>query len=427
MPDTAGSRETTGDPRFLFLSELLGRPVTAPDGTRVGRLSDLVAATGEPYPPIESLVMKGATGLRQVPWSAVERLGEEAIVLRAGAEALPLPAAPGPDRMPLAGDLLDRQIVDVHDAKVVRVNDLHFLEVKGQLRIAHVDVGFRGLVRRLGWQPFVDGLVSAVSKEARYLKSDQLVGWKLVQPLDRSAGKLRLEVARRMLATIHPADLAEILEDLDRDKRTVLLQRLDVETAADALEEVEPELSAQLLEEVPAAHAADILEEMQPDEAADVLSELAGDSRDEMLAAMERPDAKEVQELLAYPPDSAGGLMTPDRLQLGPAQTVADAIAELRRRADELPFVYEIFVADEKGRLVGVCTLRDLLLNEASTALAALMREPAATVRLDARLRDVAGLASKYNLVTVPVVDPQGVVNGMVTVDDILAGVLDAR
>src|SRR6266704_3541419 len=186
MPDTAGARETTGDPRFLFLSELLGRPVTTPDGTRVGRLADLIAATGEPYPPIESLVMKGATGLRQLPWSSVERLDEDAIVLRADAEALPPSEAPGPDRMPLAGDLLDRQIVDVHDAKVVRVNDLHFLEVKGQLRIAHVDVGFRGLVRRLGWQRLVDGLVSAVSKEARYLKSDQLVGWKLVQPLDRS-------------------------------------------------------------------------------------------------------------------------------------------------------------------------------------------------------------------------------------------------
>jgi magnesium transporter len=427
MPETAGASESFGDPRFIFLSELLGRPVTTPDGARLGRLTDLVAATGEHYPPIESLVMKGATGRRQVPWSSVERLGEDAIVLKAGAESLPQPENPGPDRMPLAGDLLDRQIVDVHDAKVVRVNDLHFLEVKGQLRIAHVDVGFRGLVRRLGWQPLVDGLVSVISKEARYLKSDQLVGWKLVQPLDRSPGKLRLEVAQRMLATLHPADLAEILEDLDRDQRTVLLQRLDVETAADALEEVKPELSAQLLEEVSAAHAADILEEMQPDEAADVLSELGGEAREEMLAAMERPEAREVQELLAYPPDSAGGLMTPDRLQLSPTQTVADAIAELRRRVDELPFVYEIFVADEKGRLVGVCTLRDLVLNEPATPLGTLMREPPATVRLEARLRDVAAEAAKYRAMSVPVLDEAGLLQGMVTVDDLLTEVIDGR
>jgi magnesium transporter len=427
MPETAGASESFGDPRFVFLSELLGRPVTAADGSRLGRLTDLVAATGEPYPPIESLMMKGATGRRQVPWSAVERLGEDAIVLKAGTETFAPPETHGSDRMPLAGDLLDRQIVDVHDAKVVRVNDLHFLEVKGQLRIAHVDVGFRGLVRRLGWQPLVDGLVSAFSKEARYLKSDQLVGWKLVQPLDRSPGKLRLEVAQRLLATLHPADLAEILEDLDRDQRTVLLQRLDVETAADALEEVKPELSAQLLEEVSAAHAADILEEMQPDEAADVLSELRGEAREEMLAAMERPEAREVQELLAHPPDSAGGLMTPDRLQLMPTQTVADAIAELRRRADELPFVYELFVADEKGRLVGVCTLRDLLLNDAGAALGTLMREPPATVRIDARLRDVAAEAAKYRAMSVPVLDEAGLLQGMVTVDDLLTEVIDGR
>ena len=212
---------------------------------------------------------------------------------------------------------------------------------------------------------------------APYLKADQLVSWKLVQPLDQSAGKVRLEVAQRLLATLHPADLAEIMEDLDRDQRTVLLERLDVETAADALEEASPELAAQLLEEVAPEKAADILEEMAPDEAADVLSDLPGDTRDEVLAAMERPEAREVEALLAYPQDSAGGLMTPDRLQLAPERTVADAIAELRRRDEELPLVYEIFVADAGGRLLGICTLRDLVLHEPATRLGAIMREAA--------------------------------------------------
>jgi magnesium transporter len=142
---------------------------------------------------------------------------------------------------------------------------------------------------------------------------------------------------------------------------------------------------------------------------------------------MVRPEAEEVQELLAFPPDSAGGHMTPDRLQLAPTQTVADAIAELRRRADELPFVYEIFVADEKGRLVGVCTLRDLLLNDAEAALGRLMREPTATVRLDARLRDVAEEAAKYRAMSVPVLDESGILQGMVTADDLLTEVIDGR
>ncbi len=166
---------------------------------------------------------------------------------------------------------------------------------------------------------------------------------------------------------------------------------------------------------------------MAPDEAADALSELAGDARQEVLAAMERPEAREVQALLAYPHDSAGGLMTPDRIELGPAQTVADAIAELRRRAGELPLVYELYVIDEGRRLLGQLTLRDLLLSEPAVTLAALMRPAPATVHVEQGLREVAVAAAKYNLVSVPVVDSAGVLQGMVTVDDILAEVLDAR
>jgi len=427
MPETANAREIYGDPRFLFFSSLLGRPVLDAAGARLGRLADLVVATGEPYPPVESLVVKGPNGRRLYPWSCVAQLSVAGLSLKADALGEPPPEQPPPDRIPLAEELLDKQIVDIDDAKLVRVNDLHFLEVKGQLRVAHVDVGFRGLIRRLGWEPLVDGSIRLVRRDAGYLKSDHLVSWKLVQPLDRSPGRVRLEVAQRLLATLHPADLAEIMEDLDRDQRTVLLQRLDVETAADALEEAPPELAAQLLEEVAPEKAADILEEMAPDEAADVLADLPGESRDEVLAAMERPEAREVAALMAHPRDSAGGLMTPDRIQLLAVQTVADAILELRRRAEDLPFVYELFVVDPGQRLVGMLTLRDLLLNEAGTPLGSIMREPPATVRVEDGVKDVASAAAKYNLVSVPVVDEAGLLQGMVTVDDILAEVIDER
>jgi CBS domain-containing protein/sporulation protein YlmC with PRC-barrel domain len=426
MTETAADPRPS-DPRFVFFSDLLGRPVLASDGRRLGKLTDLVAATGEAYPPVESLVVGSGKERVQLPWSAVERMSGGTLVIRADAQGAAPPATPLPDRIPLADEILDRQIVDVHDAKLVRVNDLHFLEVNRQLRIAHVDVGFRGLVRRMGWERAVDRVVSLVRPRAPYLASDQLVSWKLVQPLDSSAGKVRLEVAQRLLAEIHPADLAEIMEELDRDQRQVLLERLDVETAADALEEASPELAAQLLEEVPPERAADILEEMAPDEAADVLSELPGETRAELVEAMERPEAAEVQELLAYPRDSAGGLMTPDRIQLTPEQTVADAFAEVRRRAEEVPLVYEIFVVDLAGVLKGIVTLKDLILAEPGAALSALLREAPATVQADDRLRDVALAATKYNMISVPVVDELGVLRGMVTVDDILAEVVDAR
>ena len=241
------------------------------------------------------------------------------------------------DRLRLGQEILDRQIVDIEGAKLVRVNDLHFLETKGQLRIAHVDVGLRGLVRRMGWQRPVDGVVSLLRPAARYLNAETLLSWKLVQPIESAPGRVRIEATKKALASLHPADLAEIMEDLDRHQREVLFQRLDVETAADALEETSTELATELLEAVPPEKAADILEEMAPDEAADALSELPGDTRDELLQAMERPEAAEVAELLEYHPRSAGGLMTPDLVELPPTATVADAFAEVRRRAEELP------------------------------------------------------------------------------------------
>jgi CBS domain-containing protein/sporulation protein YlmC with PRC-barrel domain len=385
----------------------------------------MVAVSGEPYPPVESLLVRAARKLWMVPWTSVESVNGT-IRLSPGAVLGPVPDAPVADRLHLGQEILDRQIVDIEGAKLVRVNDLHFLETKGQLRIAHVDVGLRGLVRRMGWQRPIDGVVAMLRPAARYLNDETLLSWKLVQPIESAPGRVRIEATKKALASLHPADLAEIMEDLDRHQREVLFGRLDVETAADALEETSTELATELLEAVPPEKAADILEEMAPDEAADALSELPGHTREELLRAMERPEAAEVAELLEYHPRSAGGLMTPDLVELPPTATLADAFAEVRRRAEELPFVYEIFVV-EGNQLKGMLTLKDLVVaTDLGLALSAVMREIPATVGDDADVRDVARAASKYNLLSVPVVDDLGVLKGMVTVDDILAEVVDA-
>jgi len=411
--------------RFLFFTDLVGKKVVAADGQPLGRLADLVAVSGEPYPPVESLVVRSGRRLSHVAWSAVESMNGT-VRLLPGAVLEPVSEAPVADRLRLGQEILDRQIVDIEGAKLVRVNDLHFLETKGQLRVAHVDVGLRGLVRRLGWQRPVDGVVSTFRPSARYLTAESLLSWKLVQPIESAPGRVRVEATKKALASLHPADLAEIMEELDRHQREVLFQRLDVETAADALEETSTELATELLEAVPPEKAADILEEMAPDEAADALSELPGDTRAELLQAMERPEAAEVAELLEYHPRSAGGLMTPDLVELPPTATVAEAFAEVRRRAEELPLVYEIFLVED-GLLRGLVTLKDLIVaNDPAATLGSLLREVPASVTADADVREVARAASKYNLLSVPVVDEAGAIKGMVTVDDILAEVVDA-
>ncbi len=415
----------SGKFRFLFFTDLVGKKVVAADGSPLGRLSDLVAVGGEPYPPVESLVVRSGRSVRQVPWSSVASVNGT-IQLAPGAPVEAAPEAPVSDRIRLGQEVLDRQIVDIEGAKLVRVNDLHFLETGGQLRIAHVDVGLRGLVRRMGWQRPVDGLVGLVRPKSRYLTAETLLSWKLVQPIESAPGRVRIEATKKALASLHPADLAEIMEELDRHQREVLFQRLDVETAADALEETSTEVATELLEAVPPEKAADILEEMAPDEAADALSELPGETRAELLEAMEKPEAAEVAELLEFHPRSAGGLMTPDLVELPPTATVSDAFAEVRRRAEELPLVYEIFVV-EGGLLQGMVTLKDLIVAaDPKAPLASLLREVPASVGPDADVKDVAGAATKYNLLSVPVVDAAGSLMGMVTVDDILAEVVDA-
>jgi CBS domain-containing protein/sporulation protein YlmC with PRC-barrel domain len=411
--------------RFLFFSDLIGKKVVGADGAVVGKLADLVIATGEPYPPVESLVVRSKRGPLQLPWSAVAAMDGE-VRLRAEAQPAAPPEAPVADRVRLAEEVLDRQIVDIGGAKLVRVNDLHFLEVKGALRVAHVDVGLRGLVRRLGWQRPVDLVVRLVKPRAPYLSKESFLSWKLVQPIESAPGRVRVEVTQKALASLHPADLAEILEELDRAQREVLFKRLDVETAAEALEEAPTEVATELLEAVTPEKAADILEEMAPDEAADALSELPGETRAELLQAMEKPEAAEVRELLDYPPRSAGGLMTPELVELRPEATAADALAEVRRRAEELPLVYEVFVVGD-GVLKGLCTLKDLVAADPAAPLSRIMREVPASVTADADLREVARAAAKYHLLSVPVVDLAGMLMGMVTVDDILAEVVDVR
>src|SRR5512137_826588 len=415
----------SGKFRFLFFTDLVGKKVVSSDGESLGRLTDLVAVSGEPYPPVESLLVRSGRTLSQIPWSAVASVNGN-IELSPGASIAPAPTAPVADRLHLGQEVLDRQIVDIEGAKLVRVNDLHFLETKGQLRIAHVDVGPRGLVRRMGWQGPVDRVLSLLRPSASYLRDEALLSWKLVQPIESAPGRVRVEATKKALASLHPADLAEIMEELDRHQREVLFQRLDVETAADALEETSTEVATELLEAVPPEKAADILEEMAPDEAADALSELPGETRAELLEAMEKPEAAEVAELLEYHPRSAGGLMTPDLVELPPTATVADAFAEVRRRAEELPLVYEIFLVED-GLLRGMVTLKDLIVApDPSVPLSSLMREVPASVGAAADIRDVARAASKYNLLSVPVLDRAGSLMGMVTVDDILAEVVDA-
>jgi magnesium transporter len=410
---------------FLFLSDLLGLPVLASGGDRLGVLVDLLADASSAYPRVRGLRIRIRKGgdVKRVEWDDVEGWDARGVRLKRGTEAL-RPLQLQSSEIPLAQDVLDRQIVDTDDAKVERVNDLHLLRARGDLRVAHVDVGFRGLVRRMGWQPFVDGVVRRLRPASPYLKTEKLVSWKHVQPLSAGSPRVRLDLSRAALAEMHPADLAEILEDLDRRERAVLFRELPVEAAADALEEVQPELQRELLHALPPERAADVLEEMQADDAADLLGDLPREESAELLAEMEPAEAREVERLLTYDADTAGGMMNPEFLRLAPELTAAQALEHVREQARTVAHLHDAFVLGRDGKLSGVLSLRDIIVAKPESRVLGLMHDHPAPLKPDDRARKVAELAAKYNLFSLPVEDDSGKLLGVVTVDDVLEKVL---
>lgn len=413
---------------FLFLSSILGKEIQDAHGVPVGALSDVVVAVGEMFPPVVGFVAQRG---RWEPfalsgrWSDVAAIDGPMIRLGVGIQALTPSTWRSAGEVRVRETLLDKQIVDVSGAKVVRVNDVHFLKLgRSDLRLVHVDVGTRGLIRRMGWEAALDGLLRRLSLGERYLRAERLIQWQYVQPvsLDASSHSLRLSVLQRQLSELHPADIAEILTELGGNERASVFQSLDPETAADALGEVDdPRIQAQLIETVTPERAADILEEMPPDEAADLLGELPQEKSTELLDEMELQEAEDVRELLAYPPDTAGGMMTTEYVALPAHLTVEETFARLRQIARDAESIYYIFVVDDRERLVGVLSLRQLILAEPGALLSTIMIEDPSHVHHTDSRDTVAEIVEKYDLMALPVVDDHEVIVGMITVDDVVS------
>ncbi|MBC7261276.1 MAG: magnesium transporter, partial [Chloroflexi bacterium] len=327
------------------------------------------------------------------------------------------------DELWLARQVLDRQIVDTEGRRLVRVNDLQLERTcpGGPYCLAGVDVGTRGLLRRLGLEAPVSLLFKFLHREP----SEAVIPWSEVAPLQAEA-PIRLRISREKLSEMHPADIADIIEDLDRPMGQALLQTLDNETIADAIEEVEPELQADLLGTLPPERAADVLEEMGPDEAADVLADLHPSERAKLLDLMEDEEATEVEKLLAYPEDSAGGIMTTEFVTIPMGLTVGEALDYLRHSpaAQEDEALYYVYIVDEEQKLRGVIGLRELVLAPPEAQVADIMETDVIKVDPYESQGEVARLVAKYNLLAIPVVDKDNVMLGIVTADDALDHIL---
>jgi magnesium transporter len=405
---------------FLFLSGLLGRAVRDSQGRKVGRLADLKVGLTELFPKVLAIAVRrrGKRALSALPWGQVASITDGGIALKPGAEGLFAPHDVGAEEILLREDLLDKQVVDTFGAKIERVNDVHLLIVNQDLRTVHLDFGARGILRRLGWLKGFDRVVAWLFD---YRSEEKLVSWKYIQPLVSDPKRdLKLNVTARKLAELHPSDIADIIEDLDRASRSSVFKMLDLETAADTLQEVDPKLQLALIETTPEEKVSDILEEMEPDEATDMLSELPEEKARKLIRTMEKPYRQSVEALLKFEEGTAGSIMTTDFLALHRESTIEAAIEEFRKSTHPLETVSYLYITDAERRPIGVITLRHLLLCDRQEILGRLMNPHLISASTEDDLGTVAELFTKYKFIEIPVVDKAGVLQGIITLQDIV-------
>jgi CBS domain-containing protein len=403
----------------FYLSQVIGRPVLDRHGEPIGKVADLIVAIGDRYPPVTGLVVKTDRRKIFLPWADVARFGASGAQL--GTPTIEIDKfVQRPNELLLSADLQDKQIVDIDGRKVVRVNDLRLDEIEGRLHLVAVDVGAAGLLRRLG----IEGPYRTVARNLRLPVPERYIDWEDVDPVETSIASIRLRVPHEGLRELHPADLATIIDQLAPRDRAGVLAALDDEAAADAIEEMEPETQVEVLEDLEPGRAADILEEMSPDDAADLIADLSDAARDEIMPLMERDEALEVEELLGYAEDSAGGIMTTEFVAIADDLTAEGAIARLRELEPDAETIYYVYVIDAAGHLRGVLSLRDLIVSSPERPVREFMFAEPVAVEVDAEQDEVAQVVARYNLLAVPVVDREGRLVGIVTVDDAIDTVL---
>jgi magnesium transporter len=404
----------------VSLTALLGTPVTDSQGHLRGRLKDIAVATGPDAGKVTGLVLKTRAGLCIVPSEDVMETPAGTLELRSSGAMVSL--KDDGNYLYLQQDLVDRQIIDIHGRKVVRVNDVD-LEWMGRgaahlLRVAEVEVGFRGAFRRI-----FKGVLprTALESISRKLGASG-IPWQFVDVIEVDpARRVKLRIEYERLAEMHPSDLAEILEDLAPAEREAVFTSLDEEVAAETLEEVDPKLQKALLEKLDEERIADIVEEMDPGAAADLLAELPEEQSDAILEEMEPEERHEVEELLEFDENSAAGRMTTDFIALGMQSSVAQAVQALRTFDGDSENVTEVYLLDEKRVLRGAISLARLVMAQPETRLAVLAEPRVLSCPADLRQDDLAELFDKYNLHALPVVDALGRMVGVVQADHVIS------
>jgi sporulation protein YlmC with PRC-barrel domain/predicted transcriptional regulator len=407
-------------PELLYFTDILGLKVYDLKGRRIGRIVDVALVPLIDPVRVDRYLVGGGWAWLTVRHDQVNALSLDGVHLR---DEVLTPYHEDEYMLRIARDLLDQQIIDVNGRKVVRVNDVTFEVVKDRangndiLQVLEVDIGVRSILRRIlqGWLPrrWVRSLQAPIKPKS--------IRWEfcnIVEPDPQR--RLHLNLDYQKLENLHPADLADIVEDLSPEERSAVIETLDSEVAADALSEVDPKLQVSILESLDTEKAADIVEEMAPDTAANVMAELEEETSEEILEEMDAEPKTEVEELLEFEEDTAGGMMNTEYVALPENAAVKDALAALRDNEDLLEGLNTLFLTDAGGRLTGAVPVGRLLVAEPATPVKDLAISTLISVSVDEKQDRVTALFDKYNVLTLPVVNREGKLAGAITADDVI-------
>ena len=407
---------------MIYFSQLINQTIWDGYGSVVGKLEDiLIDSTERKMPPIVALSLKkNPTEIDFIQASQIASLWPS-ITLKVGADRLRT-FNPSGHELPLLDRVLDQQIVDTEGRRLVRVNDLQIARAGEQFVLTGVDVSGTGLLRRLGLEKVGRSIGNAFNRPPKSV----VIPWEFVASIEHD-DPLRLSVSQNRLVKMPPADIAAIVNELDRHTSTALLEGFDNEALADTLEESSSEMQMTILSNMAPERAADILEEMDPDEAADLLADLPNGTSQALLELMEQDEALEVRSLLTYPEDTAGGIMTTEFAYVPEELTVGEALVFLRQSEDaqDDEVMYYVHILDHNGQLKGIVTLRDLVMADPNSDLRQWVEAEEIIVEPLTPQKEVAYMIAKYDLRSIPVIDPENqAMLGIVTVDDAIDIVL---
>lgn len=406
----------------FYLSRIIGNRVSSESNEILGKIRDFVVDINSVRPRLVAIIVKTGGRSKILGFSNFNITKKNGQYETQCTEPVELGQLPENSVM-LARNVLDRQLVDIDGRKVVRVNDIRLALLTTGIYTVAVDVGVEGLLRRLG----IAKPLKIILRPFGLNLPGKLILWDEVASVDFSHAGIKLSKEYSKLMTLHPSDLADIIEDLDRNAQIAFFSSLDEEKAADVLEELETDAQIDILESMSTEKAANVLEKMPTDEVADLLDEMQEDRAEELLNEMESVTSDEIRELMEYPDNTVGSIMTTDYISFNEYLTVGETLDELRRLKPESDSIYYLYVLDNNERLIATVSLRDIVISEPDVKLMEIMNTQVIYICDYDKINSLAEIISKYSLLAVPVVDEESKMLGMVVIDDVVSTLLKSR